>query len=209
MGELNKKTKKNEGMTYIELIVVLSIFSLLSSVALFNYGAFQDKIDIKNLGSDIALKIVEAQKSAVSGAFSTHTLPASSKPSFGVYLYSGSISNQDADNKDFIYFADLNNNNSYDDVTCSPTNLSGECLDKVRITKNNSISELKIFGTGAGCPAVVTALTVVFKRPDYSAIINSNPSISCSVSYAQITVTSPKGTASLIKLYPSGRIQVN
>ena len=61
----------NRGMTYVELIVVLSIFSIMTSVVLFNYGAFQAKVDIKNLASDIALKIVEAQKSALSGKLST------------------------------------------------------------------------------------------------------------------------------------------
>ncbi|WP_146755300.1 type II secretion system protein, partial [Shigella flexneri] len=55
------------GMTYVELIVVLSIFATISSVVIFNYGAFQDRIDIKNLSSDIGLKIVEAQKSSLSG----------------------------------------------------------------------------------------------------------------------------------------------
>ena len=47
-------------MTYIELIVVLSIFAVMSSVVIFNYGLFQARIDIKNLASDIALKFVEA-----------------------------------------------------------------------------------------------------------------------------------------------------
>ena len=54
-------------MTYVELIVVLSIFSVMTSVVLFNYNEFQAKIDIKVLANDIALKIVEAQKSALSG----------------------------------------------------------------------------------------------------------------------------------------------
>ena len=48
-------------MTYVELIVVLAIFAILSSVVMFNYGNFQAKVDIKNLGSDIALKIVRTQ----------------------------------------------------------------------------------------------------------------------------------------------------
>ncbi|KKQ07855.1 MAG: hypothetical protein US18_C0006G0001, partial [Parcubacteria group bacterium GW2011_GWB1_36_5] len=57
----SKRIKKNRGMTYVELIVVLSIFAVMSSIVLFNYGEFQAKVDIKNLASDIALKIVEAQ----------------------------------------------------------------------------------------------------------------------------------------------------
>ena len=51
MFQLDKITQKNKkiancqaGMNYVELIVVLSIFSLLSSVVLFNYGGFQAKV---------------------------------------------------------------------------------------------------------------------------------------------------------------------
>ena len=69
-----------KGMTYVELIVVLSIFSAMTSVVLFNYGEFQAKVDIKNLASDIALKIVEAQKSSLSGKL-PESFPVNWKPS--------------------------------------------------------------------------------------------------------------------------------
>ena len=51
----------SNGMTYIELIVVLSIFAVMTSIVLFDYGGFQAKVDIKNLASDVALQIVQAQ----------------------------------------------------------------------------------------------------------------------------------------------------
>src|SRR3990167_3431372 len=90
MNKLNKKIKKNGGMSYIELIVVLSIFSAMTSIVLFNYGDFQAKVDIKNLASDIALKVVEAQKMSLSGQFPPQPQygaigdPAAWKPSYGV-----------------------------------------------------------------------------------------------------------------------------
>ena len=98
-----KNYKRNQGMTYVELIVVLSIFASLSTVVMFNYNEFQERIDIKNLSSDIALKVVEAQKSSISGR-----LPPSQpvggqnwKPSYGVYL------NPATDNEFFYYFTDI------------------------------------------------------------------------------------------------------
>ena len=57
-----KVNKLNKGMTYVELIVVLSIFSIMTSIVLFNYNEFQAKVDIKVLANDIVLNIVEAQK---------------------------------------------------------------------------------------------------------------------------------------------------
>lgn len=183
-----KNYKLNAGMTYVELIVVLSIFSVLSSVVVFNYGEFQAKVDIKNLASDIALKVVEAQKSSLSGLlpFAGYN-PDTWKPSYGVYFDITAP-------KQFIYFVDLDNSSSYD---------AGESLDIMNITKNNSISGLE----AAGC-ASINRLSIIFKRPDSGASIITDP-LCGNISYAQITIASPKGITALIKLYPSGRVQVN
>ncbi len=199
------KTKKNGGMSYVELIVVLSIFFVMTSIILFNYREFQAKVDIKNLASDIALKVVEAQKSSLDGKLplSSHqpANPAIWKPSYGVYFNT-------ATPKQFIYFTDVDPVNVLYDGTPS---CSGECLDKITITKNNSISELKVFGTGCTTNSL-NELTIVFRRPDYRAIMTSNTSnpLCDSISYAQIIVASPQSaTAANIKIYPSGRIQIN
>ena len=189
-----KSYKLNKGMTYVELIVVLSIFSTMTSIVLFNYNKFEAKVDIKILANDIASKIVETQKYSTSGKWNPDAL-ASWKPSYGLHFNL-------SDNKNFIYFADLNNNSFYEDPDCT-----GECLDQIIITKENSISGLEIFGTG--CPASVDNLNVVFKRPDSSAIITSNPALACSISYVQISISSPELINSTIKVYPSGRIQIN
>jgi len=196
----SKRIKKNRGMTYVELIVVLSIFAVMSSIVLFNYGEFQAKVDIKNLASDIALKIVEAQKSALSGNFPAK-FTLDKKPSFGVYF---NLIGNDADgiafNKKFIYFADLDNGSKYD----SPS----EKLDTIYITKNNFIEKLEVI-YGTNCSTNPNTLGVVFKRPDSGAKITSNGSLCASLSYAQITIKSPRSATATIKIYPSGRVQVN
>jgi len=184
--------KLNRGMTYVELIVVLGIFSVMTSVVFFDYGKFEQKVDIKILANDVALKIVEAQKDSLSGKWNANAT-LNWKPSYGVHF-------DMSKNKNFIYFADLDNNTFYVDPDCS-----GECLDQITITKGNSISELGVFGPG--CPSTVNDLNIVFKRPDSSAIITS--SAACSISYVQITLTSPSSITAKIKIYPSGRIQIN
>ena len=194
-------------MTYIELIVVLSIFSVMSSIILFNYGGFQTKVDIKNLASDIALKIVEAQKASLSGKLPPLAqqtgIDATWKPSYGIYI------NPTTDNKSVTYFVDLKNptqNNLYDASACPG---AGECLDKITILKGNSISRLDVFYQGSGTANLISDLTVSFVRPNSGAVIKSSTSFSSTVSYVQITITSPKLITSVIKIYPSGRIQVN
>ena len=136
-------------MTYVELIVVLSIFSVMTSVVLFNYGEFQAKVDIKNLASDIALKIVEAQKSSLSGKLpplaqqALIVSPSTWKPSYGLFI------NQVSDNKSFFYFTDVDQDGDFSDTNCVGT---GECLAKILITKGNSISSLDVFYQGDGTP---------------------------------------------------------
>ena len=186
-----------KGMTYVELIVVLSIFSVMTSILLFNYKAFQENIDIKILSNDIALKIVEAQKNAISGKLPSlsagNYLDPAWKPSYGL-----SFSNTANNNKQFSYVVDYPNIGSI---------CADGCGNIYNITKGNSISELAIVGDG--CPATVTNLNIFFRRPDSGAIISSSPTLACTVSYAQITISSLNSLSTKIKIYSSGRIQIN
>jgi len=185
-----KLAKLNRGMTYVELIVVLGIFATMSSVAMFNHGAFQAKVDIRNLANDIALKIVQAQKESLSGKLSS-TPPANWKPSYGVFFNSNS-------NSSFIYFVDLDNGNSYGGTDCT-----GECLEKINITKGNTIQSI----VGAGCLASITTATITFQRPSSSATFITNTG--CVPSAVAITVQSPKSDKATITVDASGRVRIN
>lgn len=184
------QNKKNKGMTYIELIVVLGIFAAFSAVSIVNYRQFQSKIYIKTLANDIALKIVEAQKNSTSGKWNTGAPSDAWKPSYGLHF------NLSSDNKSFKSFADLNQDKSY---------VIGELLDTFNVTKGNSISEIRIFPSDS----TVNDLTLTFTRPSGGAYFVSGGSPLANVSYVQISITSPQGATNSIKLYSSGRIQLN
>ena len=192
-------------MTYVELITVLGIFSVLLGVAMYNHNKFQDKVSIKNLANDIALQIVEAQKSALSGKL--QTTPFTPKPSYGVYFNPNAPGN----NRSFIYFADFNNDGTYND-TVSPFcgTISGECLKKITLNRGNIISNLEYYYALTG-PNPLANLTVTFMRPSSEASLRSTtpPTPGYTISHAQITVTSASGITANIKVYPTGRIQIN
>lgn len=186
------RLREQAGMSYVELIVVLSIFSLLSGVVIYNYGKFQSKVDIKNLAGDIALKIVEAQKSSLSGLLPVVVVSSDWKPSYGVHF---DIANPD----EFIYFVDSDNSGSYEG--------GAEELDTFLIPKNNVIDELNVFSSGS--TGSLTDLTIIFSRPSSSAVITSSSSLNEPFEYVQIIVTSPNGLSAQVKVYPSGRIQLD
>ncbi len=188
-------------MTYVELIVVLSIFSTMTSIVLFNYNKFQEKVDIKVLANDIALKIVEAQKSSISGKWNLNAL-SGWKPSYGIYF---DLSND----KNFIYFADfLTVNQQYDLGSDVCSSAGDECLNKINITKGNYISQIDGYLDSSPFP-ITNPLSITFKRPDSSAVFKSNGSLLVGFDYMQITIISPSSVTARIKIYPSGRIQIN
>lgn len=186
-------------MTYVELIVVLGIFAVMLSISLFNYKKFQSKVDIKNLANDIALKLVEAQKSSSSGKLASSSFL--SAPAYGVYFNT-------ATSAKFVYFADLDNQGDCDAPNCISPNytIGGEVLDVINITKGNTISSLRAFGTN--CPGI-TSLSIIFKRPSSTPIISTTPPLGvCVLSYVSVTITSPQADTAIIELYPSGGIQI-
>ena len=204
MIKTGQKIQKNRGMTYVELIVVMSIFSTLASVVLFSYSEFQSKIDLKNLANDIALRIVQAQRSANSGLRPVRddVVLLDWKPSYGVFM-------SKADNQTIKYFADLDNleeEKVFDGLSCSGAN---ECLELIDITKGNSIYKIEAYSgsTSTG----LDDLSIMFTRPSEAAVFHSSSADLSNVSYVLITVKSPKdsqATAS-VKVFPSGRIEVN
>ncbi len=194
-----KGMRMNRGMSYAELIVVLSIFAIMSSIALFNYRDFQANVEIKNLTSDIALQIVQAQKDSINGVLPPLNFTPSVlqwKPAYGVYF---DINTPDQ----FVYFVDLDQDN-----VCPVTNCAGEDLNLISINKA-TISGVEICDENDNCNNGPEALAVSFKRPNSEAILNGDPNLVTGSGYAQITVESTKGNAEgFIRIYPSGRVEV-
>jgi hypothetical protein len=127
------------------------------------------------------------------------------KPSYGVY-FSTVADGTGADNKDFVYFVDLNNNSLFD-VS------NNELLSKYTITKNDYISRLDAFyadGTNTTLGATLNNITITFERPNSGAVINISPASGKTISYIQVTVVDATGkNPANIDLYPSGRVQIN
>ncbi len=216
-------------MTYVELIVVLSIFAVMTSIVLFNYNKYQDSVDIKVLANDIASKIVEAQKAATSGNlpgeaqlqyFQVNGITAADwKPSYGIYFNTdGSIDIADniSYNKKFIYFANLDNSaDNFGTYNGDPS----EVLDTKKITTNDYISDLTTSGCSLSTGAESTGgigsiggikglniMNIAFTRPGSNAVINGDTACTS----AQITISSASDSSikSCIQIYSSGRIQI-
>ena len=209
-------TKYNRGMTLVELMVVLSIFVIISGLVIFNYGGFRYSASVQNLANDIALSIRQTQSYAIG----SKKLYPTDNPIVPVTAYgisfkasNGSVGAGWPSQTIFDLFADLSLNDRYDELTgvCGPNNLKtgDECLTSFSINGGALITGLTYYAQSNSTGTPVDTLDVVFKRPLPDARICSDSTCSSYGTYAVITVSSLDGKfTKQVKVWNTGQISV-
>lgn len=210
MSEIFRKMKDNSGVTFIELVIVISIFSIIAGTLLLNFSRFGRSVTLQNLAQDIALQINQAQKEAISGR--TNDLLSSCDrttkdcaPRYGIYVaadvyptntimgsYPPSIPG-----RSLLKFFDSDDPTfGFDEMLQSGGNLCGtgintECLDTISLGQGNYLSAICVGVDSANCNDISTSsgLHIAFKRPFPDAIIKDDNGFR--YNYARITVHSP------------------
>lgn len=228
----NSQLRTDSGLTFIELIVVAAIFSILAAVSLFRFGGFTANISIQNVTQDIALKLVQAQREGSSGSYPRFinplqatllpTAPTPWTPAYGIHFFVpvGGVSTE------FFYFFDrgpfFGIEHKYDGGTsCDGTD---ECIDKITINSGDTIVGLCVETTILCVSSsdgtfvsgqVVDNLDVAFKRPNLSAIIHGYDTTGgdivpfTSITAGKISVRSKDNEHyKIITVYPVGQITV-
>ena len=208
-------TKMNRGFTAIELVVVIAIFGVLSSVVLIRFSTFTQGVNIFNTTQDIALRIKQAQNSAILGQYpktnAHHVIIndiANWKPKYGVY-FDTAVPDM------FAVFFDENDNDMYDNALVSGTPCSsetGECIDEIRIAG----SQQEIYRICAGDDCGVQKVALMFQRPfpDLIATDNGSTNASPTLFNENIRIILKSGadtetTYRMITVTPLGQISVS
>lgn len=210
----------NKGMTFIELVVVLAIFTIISSISLFQYKDFQESVDLKSFANDISLKISEAQVNSINGKLIDGIAdPANWKPTYGVKFDTSA-------NTRFAYYVNVNNFDDYCSTSaCTPpynppyhdggANASEKVIDAYTLNKGFFISDIRAIGQEVGiyCPPApggqITNVEFRFIRPNVSPIFYVAPPFTCStLQYVDITLSSSQGKTTKIRMHKTGQIQL-
>lgn len=205
------------GVTLIEMLVVVGIFSVISSVILFNYSDFSTTVSLKNLTQDIALTLRKAQTYATS----VQSLPNGSSttefPSYGM-SFSPDTSAGGAFlpySKRFVLFADIiPADKKYSSTgSCGSPSSGNECVESITITGSDKIKEVCVEnGVEDLCSSGSAVLDITFQRPSPDAIIcyrAGGYADNCAFgipSYAKIKVQSAKGVNRTILIWNTGQI---
>lgn len=217
---------KLNGMTFIELIVVLGIFGAIASTVLFNYRDFSENVNLKNLAQNIALQIKRAQTDAVSGKqpiitdtqLNAGALPFGWKPSYGVAfnIEDGSVEGT----RRFFYFFNRTDTNNFPDMNdfegstyISPcgSQPDSECLEEIVITGGEFVSGVCLgFDdiTADNCDGTDSEKVYIsFTRPRSNAVIIESGG-GTAYANAYIEISSPGGPHKRIAIWESGYISI-
>ena len=190
---------RSGGFSLIELLVVLGMLVLITTVTLVSHFSFNSSIVLSSLAYDIALSIRQAQVFGLAVREYKDEFSAIPNPTFdtgyGVHFDSSTP-------KSYILFADTDRQLDYDGVT--------ERDEVFTIGRGNFISEFcatnsvpieKCSSTG-----VITYLDIIFDRPDPEAIIKTN--LGETYGSARIVISSPRGNERVIRIFSTGQISV-
>jgi len=214
--------KSQQGFTLIEMLVVIAIFAVVSTVLLFHYSDFSTNVGVANLAEEIGLSIRKAQTYATSvrSIDGTDSVMSDMFPAYGISFSVNATSSKlyDPTASGFVLFADAvpSGQTTNDDIyenngTCGNPAVGSECVENFGITGGNVITSL-CTGTDSGDNCDNKTVNVVFRRPDPDAVICVPDGLGgCgpAVSDLKVTVQSVKGITHVITVWNTGQISIN
>ncbi len=201
-------TKNIKGFTLAELIVTISIVTIMSTVVIFNYSTFSDNLASSAAQQEIAIAIREAQSFGVN--------VRESAVSSGRFDYAYGIHFDPLDPSTYYVFVDRVDapfgngviaNNQYD-VGSGCGSSSTECVEK--FTLRNGVKVSKICDPSS-CYNNKT-LDIIFLRPnpDAKIYLYNGPAseYSSGGSSGRVELTSQKGKIVYVKADATGQVLV-
>lgn len=189
------------GFTMVEMMVVLTIFTIMTGVVMANLPLFRDRSALGLVAEEVALTIRQSQ--VYGGATKSFS---SGFPSFGTY-FDGGVSNS------FIVFGDSKTTgalNKYDtSPACGAANT--ECLEQFNLT---GVKIIGLYGCSPNCSLLTSpnnVFSVLFVRPEPEAkFFDSNGVSLATWSCAKVRLQSLRDTtvAKDVTIWNTGHIYV-
>jgi prepilin-type N-terminal cleavage/methylation domain-containing protein len=214
-----KKSSQKKGFTMMELVVVMAIFGILTSITVYNYGKFNGNIIMTNMAYEIALSVREAQVYSLGvrgsdGNFDTR---------YGIYF---NINNS----QNFVFFADRIGNkiceiNEETGDACSIEVCDDESKNECETlnTLTRGINIVKICGSVVGVEPMdfetgncssgasnMNVATITFERPNPDAFVYNMDSgaIAEELRNISVLIEANNGAKRAVYIRENGQISV-
>jgi len=215
----------SKGLTLVELLVVISIFMIITSVVIFNYSNFNSSVSLQNLTDDIALSIRKAQSFAIGArGVKDNTDQISFMKSYGMHFSSEEnqeiVDKVSGSSKSFVMFSTLSSDNKwYDRLNGDCGSSTTECIELFEILSVDKIKEIKAYASDSSELPVNSgaSIDIVFTRPspraDFCYKATPGPSCNTNISKVDITVsnneTGEKEKVKIISVQNTGQISIS
>jgi len=200
-----KKNSLKKGFTLAEMLIVIAIVAVISTVVLFGYREFSDRLSLASAAQEIAIAIRESQAYGVS-VRETGSGTQDFDNAYGIYF--------DINNPTIYYlYSDLNDDQKYDHTN----DCIDECISKEQIRNGIYVSQIcgTPFSGVSRCPVnpSVIGINISFKRPNPDAKIRfTNPGYEFFGNLYQtggIVLMSPLGNTVTINIENTGQISID
>jgi len=193
---------KKSGFTIVEVLVSITIVTIIMTVILFNYGSFTDKLALSSAAQELAVTLRQAQTYGLS-VKEVASSPGNFDSAYGVYF-------DLADQSKYYLFADVVPNKMYGVGNGCGGNAT-ECVQQ--FTLRNGIRITGLCSDTLCTPASganFNALSVSFLRPNPDASLyftNSGVFFSSPVR-GKVVLTSPQGVVATVTIESTGQVLV-
>ncbi len=189
----------SRGFTLLELLVSISIFTVITTIAVFNNTQFNSSVLLTNLAYEVGLSVRQAQFYGIT-VKQTAGDPTAFDSGYGVHFDTSSPST-------YVLFEDVNTcvypaictNKMYDvgDVGTETFNIQkGNLIGKICVTDSSNVTS---------CSNSV--VDIAFVRPNPDAYIRANGA-GTAYQKAEICIYSPKGAIRKVIVESTGQISV-
>ncbi len=203
-------TKTHSGFTLLELMVSISIGVLILTTVLIGQSTYNDGAALKALVNDASLTLRQSQVYGISVKEFTPGLGDFSV-AYGLEFNTTSAGSNNA----YIYFGDKGSpkNGLYDSGWSCPIGGASECIEKVILTRGNTISQMCRIYLDNTSTCDVARADVTFLRPATEAkvqLYNSSGGAltSPTIKGVRIVFSSPKAALRNMTVYTTGQISV-
>jgi prepilin-type N-terminal cleavage/methylation domain-containing protein len=189
----------SKGFTLVEMLSVLAIFSILTSVVVFNYNKFRSDTILTNMAYEVALSIREAQ---IYGVSARQSASIDYKVPYGIFI--------PKDSEQYYLFADTGNEtDDTPDGKFSGTNCANPgqdtCVTTYSLQRGMKISDVQ-YSQDTNCQ-YTDDMSIVFKRPNPEPIFN-NSGGTTNIIKTLITIEAPDGAQRHVWIYNNGQVDV-